>query len=234
MKAKDAKMELAKFSDTKKIKVYSRFFKTGRGEYGEGDQFIGVTVPNCRRISKKYSNMDFVQIEKLLYSPVHEERLTALLILVDQFEKGDKYKKNEVFEYYIKHKNQVNNWDLVDLSAYKIVGAYLDERPRKILYKLAGSNNLWDKRISIISTFWFILHDDFCDTLAISEMLIEDKHDLIHKAVGWMLREVGKKDLNEEEIFLKKHYKIMPRTCLRYAIEKFPEFKRRAYLDGTV
>ena len=232
----DLKKELRKYANAEKATFFPRFFKTGKGEYGEGDQFIGVTVPNVRTVAKQFKNLPLKDIKSLLYSPIHEERLVALLILVDQFQKGNEETRRTIFDFYLSHTKQVNNWDLVDLTAPYIVSKYLLDKPRGILYKLAKSRNLWERRIAIMGTFAFITKNkEYEDTFKIAEILLHDKHDLIHKAVGWMLREVGKRiSRGKEEEFLKKHYKTMPRTMLRYAIEKFPEDKRKAYLKGTI
>ena len=211
-----------------------RFFKTGKGEYGEGDIFYGIKVPETRMIAKKYQDLSFSNISQLIKSKIHEERLVSLLILIIKFEKADDQEKKKIFNFYLKNTRYINNWDLVDLSAPRIVGGYLIDKPKNILYKLAKSNNLWEKRIAIVSTAWFIRSGQLEDTFKISEILLGDKHDLIHKAVGWMLREAGKKSIIEEEKFLKKYYKKMPRTMLRYAIEKFPEKKRKMYLLGNI
>lgn len=226
--------ELREVADKEKGVLLQRFFKTGKGEYGEGDIFLGVVVPKQRAIAKKYVNLTLEEIQELLNSKIHEERLTGLIILTLKYKKAkkDNLTKRQIFEFYIKNTSKINNWDLVDLSAPNIVGAWLlnNEKDRKILYKLAKSESLWDKRIAIISTFAFIKDNQFKDTLKISEILLRDKHDLIHKAVGWALREVGKKDKNVLVNFLEKHYKDMPRTMLRYSIEKFPEEERRRFL----
>ena len=214
--------------------ILQRFFKTEKGEYGEGDIFYGIKVPEQRTIAKQFKDLAFEDLKELIKSKVHEERLIAAFILVDQFKIGDEKKKKIVFDFYLKHKEGINNWDLVDLSAPKIVGAYLIDKEKDLLYKLAHSKDLWEKRISIISTQTFIREHFFEDTLNISKILLHDKPDLIHKAVGWMLREIGNRDLETEEDFLKKHYKKMPRTMLRYAIEKFPEKKRKDYLQGRI
>jgi 3-methyladenine DNA glycosylase AlkD len=211
-----------------------RFFKTGKGEYGEGDIFYGIKVPEQRMISRQFKDLSLDDLKILITSKVHEERLIAAFILVEQFKKGDDKKQKIIYDFYLKNRKGINNWDLVDLSAPKIVGAYLIDKEKDLLYKFARSKDLWEKRISIISTQTFIREHFFEDTLNISEILLNDKHDLIHKAVGWMLREIGNRDLETEEEFLKKHYKTMPRTMLRYAIEKFPEKKRKAYLLGKV
>ena len=214
--------------------VLQRFFKTGKGEYGEGDIFYGIKVPEQRTIAKQFKDLTFDDLKELIKSKVHEERLITAFILVDQYKRGDEKKKKIIFDFYLKNRKGINNWDLVDLSAPKIVGAYLIDKEKELLYKFANSNDLWEKRISIISTQAFIREHFFEDTLNISKILLGDKHDLIHKAVGWMLREIGNRDLETEEEFLKKHYKTMPRTMLRYAIEKFPEQKRIAYLKGKI
>lgn len=214
--------------------ILQRFFKTGKGEYGEGDIFYGIKVPEQRTIAKQFKDLVLDDLKTLILSKVHEERLIAAFILVDQFKRGDEKKKKIVFDFYIKNRKGINNWDLVDLSAPKIVGAYLIDKEKELLYKFANSKDLWEKRISMISTQAFIREHFFEDTLNISKILLNDKNDLIHKAVGWMLREVGNRDLETEEEFLKKHYKKMPRTMLRYAIEKFPEPKRLNYLKGLI
>jgi len=228
------KKDLQAESDPLKKKGLSRFFKTGKGEYGEGDIFLGVTVPKMRRVAKKYKELSIDKIQSLLRSPIHEERLTALLILVENFRKADETEKTEIFNLYLKNTKYINNWDLVDLSASRIVGEFLKDKPVDILYTLAKSKSLWERRIAIISTFQFIWEGRFAETLKISKILLTDRHDLIHKAVGWMLREVGKRSFKTEEGFLKKHYKKMPRTMLRYSIEKFPEKLRLRYLTGVV
>ena len=211
-----------------------RFFKTGKGEYGEGDIFYGIKVPVQRTIAKQFKDLSLDAVKSLILSKVHEERLIAAFILVDQFNRGDEKKKKNILNFYLKNRKGINNWDLVDLSAPKIIGAYLIDKEKDLLYKFARSKDLWEKRIAIISTQTFIRKYSFEDTLKISKILLNDKHDLIHKAVGWMLREVGNRDLQTEDEFLKKHYKLMPRTMLRYAIEKFPELKRKAYLKGII
>lgn len=210
-----------------------RFFKTGKGEYGEGDVFIGVTVPDCRMVVSTFLDSSLSIIEKSLKSPIHEERLTALLILGEKYKKTKSEKeKKEMVLFYLKNKKFVNNWDLVDLSADKILGNHLlnENAGRKIIYDLVESPHLWDRRIGIISTFAFIRKMQFADTLALCENLLNDKHDLMHKACGWMLREIGKRDEKALERFLQKNANKMPRTMLRYAIERFPEEKRKEYL----
>jgi len=224
----DFKKELKNKADPKRAKITQRFFKTGPGEYGEGDVFLGIVVPEVRKLVKKYSNLKIKEIIKLLHSKIHEERLTALLIMVKKFPIEEN--KEKIYNLYLKNTKYINNWDLVDLSADKIVGDYLLNKPKSILYKLARSKSIWERRISIIATFNFIKNNKFTETLKISKILLNDEHNLIHKAVGWMLREVGKRDLKTEERFLKKYYPKMPRTMLRYALEKFPEKKRKQYL----
>jgi 3-methyladenine DNA glycosylase AlkD len=224
------KTDLKNLRNPEKAKVLQKFFKTGKNQYGEGDIFLGINVPEQRKIAKKYSDLTLKELKKLLSSKIHEHRLTSLLILIIKFNKTDEHGKKEIVNFYLNNTNYINNWDLVDLSADKILGKYLLDKDKSILYKLAKSDNLWERRIAIISTFAFIKNNNFKDTLKIAELLLEDDHDLIHKAVGWMLREIGKRDQKIEEIFLKKHYKKMPRTMLRYAIERFDENKRKFYL----
>jgi 3-methyladenine DNA glycosylase AlkD len=271
--------ELKKLADPKRAKLLQGYFKTGKGEYGEGDIFLGLTVPAARETAKKYVDLSFKDIKSLLASKFHEERLIALLILVQKFNKGDEKDQKEVYEFYLNNTDGINNWDLVDLSSHEIVGRYLlglthslnnssvpsgntslvfndksdlpaassclkdsrktvknqfceESRPEKILIELAKSKNIWERRIACISTFEFIRNNRLDDSIRLAEMLVKDKHDLMHKAVGWMLREVGKKDLKMEIAFLDRHYKKMPRTMLRYAIEKFPKKLRLAYLRG--
>lgn len=219
--------ELSKLKSPKRAVISARFFKTGKGEYGEGDIFLGLSVPQQRQIAKKYPNLTFPELQVLLSSKIHEYRLTALLILIIKYRRRDEIEKRKIFEFYLDNTRNINNWDLVDLSAPNIVGDYLLEKDRSILYRLAKSQNLWEKRIAMLSTYAFIRKGQFDDALKISEILLNDKHDLIHKAVGWMLREIGKKDQKVEEQFLQKHYQNMPRTMLRYAIEKFDEEKRK-------
>jgi 3-methyladenine DNA glycosylase AlkD len=209
-----------------------RFFKTGPGQYGEGDQFIGVRVPVIRNVAKEFNGLSLSEVACLLQSPIHEERLAALVLLVMQVAKADTATRKQVYELYLANTRFINNWDLVDLSAPQIVGAYLVDKSRRPLYRLAKSPWLWDRRISILATFHFIRQGDFSDTLSIAETLLGDPEDLMHKAVGWMLREIGKREIAVLEAFLVKHCRTMPRTMLRYAIERFPEKKRKAYLKG--
>jgi 3-methyladenine DNA glycosylase AlkD len=228
------KKDLQKLGNQEKAKLLSRFFKTGKGQYGEGDVFLGITVPEQRRIAKRYSGLTSGDLKVLISSTIHEHRLTSLLILIIKYRQANPSEKRTIFHFYLKNRKNINNWDLVDLSAGHIIGNYLLEKERSLLYKLAGSKNVWDRRIAIIATSVFIKNNDFHDTLQIAEQLINDRHDLIHKAAGWMLREVGKRSLPTEETFLKRHCRKMPRTMLRYAIERFPEEKRQGYLKGIM
>jgi hypothetical protein len=258
--------DLKKLANPVKAKLLARFFKTGKGEYGEGDIFLGIMVPRQREVVKKFCDLSLPEIQKLLNSKFHEERLVGVLILVEQYRrvchsdrspsdsegeveeslilsKRDRRRdsstplrcarndKEEIYKFYLKKAKKINNWDLVDLSAPKIVGAYLQDKDRKILYKLVKSKNLWERRIAVLATFWFIREKDFKDAIRLAEILLTDKHDLIHKAVGWMLREIGKRDEKVLRQFLNQHTKKMPRTMLRYSIEKLPEKDRRHYLD---
>ena len=211
-----------------------RFFKTGKGEYGEGDIFLGIRVPLLRKLVKKYRGISITEVRKLLHSKFHEERLLAVLMLVQLFKSGDESVQKQVYDLYLENTEYINNWDIVDISASNIVGAHLYEKDKAPLYDLVQSKNLWERRIAIIATFYFIRQNEFDDTLKLAKILLNDKEDLIHKAVGWMLREVGKREIELEEEFLQEHYKIMPRTMLRYAIEKFPETSRKMYLRGEV
>lgn len=225
------KNDIKKLANHDRATLSQRYFKTGAGEYGEGDIFVGLTVPQCRTLAKQYKSLILNDTRQLLHSAVHEERLIGLLILVHNFTRSDNTIKKNIYDFYMDNRGQVNNWDLVDLSAGKIVGAYLIDKPKQILFDLAASQNLWDRRIAMISCSHFIAQGQFETALMIAEILLNDKHDLIQKAAGWMLREIGKRDLKVEEKFLNKHYKIMPRTMLRYAIEKFAEPKRQSYLS---
>ena len=225
------KRELSQLGDPDRAKNLSRFFKTGKGQYGEGDVFLGITVPEQRKVAKKHIDLSLNDLQELLNSKIHEHRFTALVILISKYRKAEESKKEEIFEFILKNTENINNWDLVDLSAPRIIGEYLLNKERSILYKLVKSNSLWERRIAILSTFTFIDDNDFEDALNISELLLHDEHDLIHNAVGWALREIGKRDQKAEERFLNKHYLHMPRTMLRYAIEKFSEKKRKKYLN---
>lgn len=209
------------------------FFKTGPGEYAAGDVFYGIAAPQIKKLVKKYRDITCGEIKLLLRSPMHEERLLALLILVHRFMKGDERVKKRIFDLYLGHTASINNWDLVDLTAYHIVGEFLRDKPKGVLKKLARSDNLWERRIAIVSTFAFIKRGDCGQTLSIARILLKDTHDLIHKAVGWMLREAGKRCCREkEELFLRRYCRAMPRTMLRYAIERFPEDLRKKYLKS--
>ncbi len=226
----DAFTELQSYADPKRAAISLRFFKTGKGQYGEGDHFIGVTVPQSRLIAKKYRALPLKEIKLLLANPIHEARLLALLILVEQFRNAEEKEQKEIFDFYLVNRTTINNWDLVDSSADKILGAYLFDRDTALLHTFASSNDLWERRIAIVATFYFIKQNRFEETFRIAELLLSDTHDLIHKAVGWMLREVGKRDQATLERFLLKHYTKMPRTMLRYAIERFDKEKRQFYL----
>ena len=232
MPLKDIRRELRKHSDKEKAKILRRFFKTGPGEYAEGDIFLGVTVPVLRKLASQFKGIELKSTVELLRSAIHEERLLALLILILKYRGSGQKDKKKIYRIYLENTRYINNWDLVDVTAKHIVGDFLRDKDKSVLYELARSHYLWNRRIAILSTFNFIENNQFDDTLKIAELLLSDEHDLIHKAVGWMLRETGKRDLAAEERFLKKHYKRMPRTMLRYAIERFPESKRRLYLDS--
>ena len=234
MLLKSLRAILKKQANPKQAKIYLRFFKTGKGEYGEGDEFLGIKVPVSRKIAKEFKDLALPEIQELLNSKVHEERLIALFILTEQYRRKDFEQKKVIYDFYLKNLKRVNNWDLVDLSAEKIIGAYLFEKDKQILFRLARSKNLWDRRIAIMSTFHFIKNGLYDTTFEIADVLLKEEHDLIHKAVGWMLREIGNRDVKIEEAFLKRQYKNLPRTMLRYAIEKFPEKKRQAYLKGEI
>ena len=230
----ELRSKIKTLADKKVAETMQWFFKTGRGDYGEGDVFIGLKVPVQRKLAREFRDLSLTEIKELLTSTVHEERLISLFILIDKYRKADERGKEEIFNFYLKNRKGINNWDLVDISAPKIIGKHLREKDKSILFKFALSKNLWERRIAILSTQEFIKNDDFAPTLQLAEMLISDEHDLIHKAVGWMLREIGKRDRATEEKFLKIHYKNMPRTMLRYAIEKFSETKRKKYLQGKI
>jgi len=224
------KRELKKFADAEKAAFFPKFFKTGKGEYGAGDRFLGVTVPLQRKVAKSFVNLPESELTKLMHDKFHECRVTALLILIEQFRKAELRKQKSLVDLYLHNLAGVNNWDLVDLSADKILGCYLLNRNRRLIYQFARSGDLWKQRIAIVATFAFIKQWQFDDTLAISDLLIGHEHDLIHKAVGWMLREVGKRDQSVLQEFLKTRYAQMPRTMLRYAIERFEEKLRQSFL----
>lgn len=227
--------DLQELSSPEKAASSAWFFKTGPGQYGEGDVFMGVSVPNVRKVAKRHQDTSLEELEELLKSKVHEERQIALFILVDQYKCGDEAKKEAIYNFYLSHSTWVNNWDLVDCSAEFIVGPWLENKDKSILTKLALSESLWERRIAMLATFHYIKKGEPTEALAIAALLLQDKHDLIQKAVGWMLREVGKRCSPQiEEEFLLKNYQNMPRTMLRYAIEHFPEERRQAYLKGRI
>lgn len=229
-KLQNIETDLKSLENKERAIHHTRFFRTGKGDYGEGDRFLGITVPEQRKIAKKYIDLDLNDLQILIQNKYHESRLTALIILVNKYRKLTlEEEKKQIIEFYLRNTKFINNWDLVDTSA-EILGAYYEDKNKKIFKKLAKSNNLWEQRISIISTFYLIKKNEFDLTLEISQILLHHNHDLIHKAVGWMLREVGKRDLSVEISFLNKNYTTMPRTMLRYAIEKFPEDLRAHYL----
>lgn len=233
MESGEVLKKLEMIVSAKKAEVLSRFFKTGPGEYGEGDVFLGVTMPEIRKVAKEFRELSFSEIEKLLASPYHEARLTGLLVLTYAYGCADGEKKKRIYDFLLDHRAAMNNWDLVDTIAPKIVGGYLlsHRSERKLLRTFSKSENLWERRISIVSTFAFIRDGEFDETLAICKTLLGDRHDLIHKATGWMLREVGKRDEPTLRGFLDTHASLMPRTMLRSAIERLPEGDRKAYLE---
>jgi len=234
MTSSQIQKRLRQFATKEKAALLQRFFKTGPGQYGEGDKFLGVVVPDLRKVMKEFRDAPLAEVTHLLRSEWHEDRMLALLVLVDQFERGDEALRDQIYSLYRKNTRYINNWDLVDLSAPVIVGGFLLERDKDILFKLARSANLWERRIAVMATFCFIRKGIYDCTLAITEMLLSDREDLIHKAAGWMLREIGKRDKACEQDFLKDHYHNMPRTMLRYAIEKFSSHEREDYLKGRI
>jgi 3-methyladenine DNA glycosylase AlkD len=234
MSLAELKKKIRLIADKEIAETSKWFFKTGKGEYGEGDKFIGIKVPTQRKLAHEFKDLTLADLAQLLKSSLHEERLISLFILVDKYSKANEKTKNDIFKFYLKNRKGINNWDLVDLSAPKILGKHLLKKDKTILFKFAVSKNLWERRIAILSSLEFIRNGDFKTTLQLCKILLNDEHDLIHKAAGWMLREIGKKDLESEEKFLKASYKKMPRTMLRYAIEKFPETKRKKYLQGKI
>lgn len=234
MKAADISRLLRALGDEESAQVLRRFFKNAPGEYGSGDVFLGLRVPKLRQLAKEYQALPLPEIVHLLHSPIHEERLLALLMLVRAYKHGAVVLQERIFKLYLQNTRFINNWDLVDASAEHVVGAHLRYRDRSPLRALAISGLLWERRISIMATFHYIKHGEFAETLRIAALLLRDSEDLIHKAAGWMLREIGKRDCSAEEAFLKTHYRRMPRTMLRYAIEKFPEKARQSYLCGTI
>jgi 3-methyladenine DNA glycosylase AlkD len=230
---RDIQRELARAADPARARVSAWFFKTGKGQYGEGDKFIGLTVPMQRSIARRFRHLPLADVRRLLQSPVHEHRFTALEVLVAQYEAADPATRRKIFDFYLKHTRWINNWDLVDTSAPYIVGGHLFTGSRRVLYRLAKSPSLWERRIEMVATQAFIRQGDLKDTFAIAELLLSDKHDLIHKAVGWMLREAGKSSPPALLSFLKKNYAAMPRTALRYAIERLSEHQRKQALTGV-
>lgn len=232
MKADDVQEELRALGNPLAAAMALRFFKTGPGQYGEGDRFRGIKVPVIRKVAAAHASLSFSEAKKLLASPFHEDRLAALDILARRFKSGDEAMRERIYHLYIGGARHINNWDLVDVSAVPILGAYLEEKSKAPLYALARSRNLWERRMAMIATLRYIRKGDFTDALGIAEILVQSEEDLLHKAVGWMLREVGKRDRKAEEGFLSRHYRTMPRTMLRYAIEHFPEERRRLYLKG--
>jgi len=234
MLLKNVHADLLQLANEQIAEHSQRFFKTGKGEYGEGDIFLGIRVPVLRKLVKKYRGISIAEVCRLLHSKFHEERLLAVLMLVQLFKSGDEGEQKLIYDLYLENTGFINNWDIVDISASNIVGAHLYEKDKDPLYDLVQSKNMWERRISIIATFYFIRQNEFDDTLKIAEILLNDEEDLIQKAVGWMLREVGKREIVSEKEFLQEHYKKMPRTMLRYAIEKFPETSRKMYLRGEV
>jgi 3-methyladenine DNA glycosylase AlkD len=229
--SKEISKRLQKMGNKEDARFLQGFFKTGVGQYGEGDIFLGIRVPALRELAKEYQQLPHEKVLPLLRSPYHEERLFALIIFVNAFAQGDESIQKKIYDLYLTNTRHINNWDLVDISAPNIVGAYLHTKSKKPLYQLAKSKILWERRIAILATFYFIKNNQFADSLKIAGILLKDKEDLIHKATGWMLREIGKRDINLEEAFLQKHCRIMPRTMLRYAIERFTPAKRRMYLN---
>jgi 3-methyladenine DNA glycosylase AlkD len=234
MTARSIQEHLRSLSSPEAAATAARYCKTGSGEYAEGDIFLGLRAAVMHDLAKKYQALPIDEITALLKSATHEDRTLALLILVRRVMRGDETVKKRVYKLYMAHTRYVNNWDLVDASAREIVGGYLVDKARDPLYQLAASPSLWERRISIVATHYFIRQNDFADTLGVAERLLGDREDLIHKAVGWMLREVGKRDEQTLDAFLRRHGKVMPRTTLRYAIERFPADRRRGYLDGSL
>jgi 3-methyladenine DNA glycosylase AlkD len=234
MRALNIQRELSSLSDSETAAFLRRYFETGPGEYGEGDLFRGIRVSVLRNLAKEYQGLALTEAERLLHSSYHEDRLLALLMLVRLYSKADDASKAKIYNLYLSNTQFINSWDLVDASAPNIVGAFLSDKDRRPILGLARSTNLWERRIAIMATFHFIRDGEFSETLKIARILLSDPEDLIQKAVGWMLREVGKQNRKVEEGFLRIHYKRMSRVMLRYAIEKFPDTLRRQYLKGIV
>jgi len=230
MPLKELRAELRALAKPRQAEVLMRFFKTGPGQYGEGDRFLGIKVPVQRAVAKKHRDISLGDVKKLMASPVHEERLVSLMILIENYNRADDAGRDKIIGLYLANTRNINNWDLVDLSAPQLLGRHLHGGNMKILKKLARSSSLWERRIAIVSTYYSIKKGEYDITLELAELLLDDGHDLIHKAVGWMLREVGKRDIGTERLFLDKHAAAMPRTMLRYAVERFPEKLRRSYM----
>jgi 3-methyladenine DNA glycosylase AlkD len=237
MTAQDLKVALEKHANADDAVFLQRFFKTGKGQYGEGDVFIGVRVPQTRAICKDFKDLPLAEIQKLFDSPVHEHRLVAVILLANKFPKATEQGRRKIYELYLKnvYKNRINNWDIVDLSADRVVGAYLENRDKKILLELAKSDNIWQKRVAMLSTFHYIKKGDPGPALDVIDIILHDPHDLIQKATGWMLREIGKK-AGEEILtgFLDKHAHDMPRTTLRYAIERLTPGQKGRYMEAKL
>lgn len=230
MKSEEIQKELETYIDPVKREYLPRFFKTGKGQYGEGDKFLGVVVPNTRIVAKRHKDEPFEVMAELLQSEWHECRLCALLMMVERFKKCDETGRREIYQFYLLQTERINNWDLVDLSAPYIVGEYLKDKSRDDLYRLAESPLLWEQRIAVVATATLIRNNDFIDILRLSERLLNHEHDLMRKAIGWMLREMGKRDKDLLVQFLDRFHKQMPRTMLRYAIEKMSEEERKHYM----
>ena len=230
----ELQQELQQRIDLKQQAILQHFFKTAPGEYAEGDIFLGIKVPVLRKLAKKYQKLSLSDIQHLLQNAIHEYRFIALVILIYQYNQANSHHRQEIIYCYLNHTQYINNWDLVDISAPQLLGNYLLHKPREVLYQLATSPQWWERRIAILATFSLIKHHDFADTLKLATILLHDSHDLIHKAVGWMLREISKRDLATTTTFLQQHYQHMPRTMLRYAIEKFPSEARQFYLKKRI
>lgn len=222
--------ELRRRADPNKAAFFPRFFKAGKGEYAEGDRFLGVDVPQMRAVAKAFGDATLRDIERLLRDPFHECRFVGLLMLTERYRRGDDMAKQKAVDFYLAHIDRVNNWDLVDLTAYSILGDWLVARNRSVLYRLAKKHHLWSQRIAIVSTYAFIRKGDLSDTFALAKLFLAHEHDLMHKATGWMLREAGKRDKKALSAFLKRHVRAMPRTMLRYAIEKYSASERKRWL----
>ena len=230
----DVERELHALANKRTAEILQRFFKTGPGEYGEGDRFLGIRVPQLRALVRRFRLLAHEHVLNLLHSPWHEQRLLALLLLVEQYRHGTDAERDAIYRAYLENTHYINNWDLVDSSAEHIVGSHLDPGKLAVLEELARSESLWERRIAMLATFHWIKQGQFRPALRMAKLLLKDPHDLIHKAVGWMLREVGKRDVTVEEKFLREHYRNMPRTMLRYAIERLPERRRRQYMRAEI